>query len=108
MASPHPPPVPRRRRRTQFRPRFTLLILYVAALYFVYSLALAAPTLLEHLAALPPDADPQDPIYVDRAAAATRAVLKGKPFGLFLAAVATVLLGAWRGWLPGLREAPPD
>ncbi|MDH3686873.1 MAG: hypothetical protein OEP95_11645 [Myxococcales bacterium] len=107
MASPVPP-APRRRRNTYFRPRFTLLILYIAALYFVYSLAVAAPTLLEHLAALPPDADPRDPMYVDRAAEATRAVLEGKPFWILMAAVGTVILGAWRGWLPGLREAAPD
>jgi len=107
MASPVPP-APQRGRRTYFRPRFTLLILYIAALYFVYSLAIAAPTLLDHLASLPPDADPRDPMYVDRAGEATRAILKGKPFWIFLASVGTVILGAWRGWLPGLREARPD
>jgi hypothetical protein len=104
MASPQGAPAPRRR-GTTFRPRFTLLILYVAALYFVYSLALALPTLLEQLAALPPDADPRDPAYVERAAQATRAALQGTPFWTFLAAVATVIIGAWRGWLPGLRES---
>jgi len=80
------------------------MILYVAALYFVYSLALALPTLLEQLAALPPNADPNDPKHVERAAEATRVALQGTPFLTFLAAVATVLLGAWRRWLPGLRE----
>jgi len=84
------------------------MILYVAALYFVYSLALALPTLLEHLAALPPGADPSDPVYVEQAAEATRTALAGTPFFTFLAAVATVLLGLWRGWLPGLREPSPS
>ena len=100
------PPEPRRRRSVPFRPRFTLMLLYIAALYFVFSLAVALPVLLEHLAALPPDADPQDPVYVERASEATRAALEGKPFWLLLAALGTVLLGAWRGWLPGLR--PPS
>jgi hypothetical protein len=108
MASPPAPPAPRRRRSVPFRPRFTLLILYIALLYFVFNFALAMPTLLEHLAELPPGADPRDPVYVERAGEATRVALQGKPFFAFLAAVGTVLLAAWRGWLPGMREATRD
>ena len=86
----------------RFRPRFTLVIVYFAALVVFFCSLVAAPAVIEGLRTLPPDADP--------AAAGRevwRAALRGRvPFAVGAAVISLAGL-LWARLLPGLR-APPD
>lgn len=96
--SAQPPPRP----RATFKPRFTLSLLYLAGLFFVYCLLLIAPELGEVLR----PAGPEDEAALKQAAseAARRAVAPKLPVAIVLA-IATLFLGAKVGFLPGLRPS---
>jgi hypothetical protein len=91
-ANRHGPPV--------FQPRFTLTILYLFAFFLLYCAILVAPTLIDVARTLPPGPEQQQ-----AAEAAAREALRGNLLPVFLAALASVSLGAWTRRLPGLR--PP-
>lgn len=102
MEAPSRPP-PRLPRAT-FRPEFTLLLLYFAALFLAFSLLLALPALLDALRALPPGAGPLSEEERAIAAQAAEQALSGRlPYAL-VAALITLGIGAWTRSLPGLRR----
>lgn len=86
------------RRSTTFQPRFTLALLYVAALFFAFALLFALPSLVDAFRQLSPEAqgDTELAAEIARQAAAPRL-----PIAFGLAVIATAV-GAWSGWLPGL------
>ncbi|MDP7075976.1 MAG: hypothetical protein QF890_10740 [Myxococcota bacterium] len=96
-----PPP---QRPRASFQPRFTLSLLYLALLFFVYSLVLIAPELADVLR----PAGPEDEAAVKAAAAEAARQVSGPrlPWAMGLA-IATLFLGAKVGFLPGLRPPGP-
>lgn len=98
-------PLPPRRPGSEatFRPRFTLLLLYLALFFVGFALLLALPDLLEAYRSLPPGEGPLTPEELEVARRAAHEALRGRLGFALLAAVATTGLGAWRGVLPGLR-----
>jgi len=97
MGAPQPPR--RRRPPPGFQPRFTLSILYLAGFFFLYALLIVLPEMLGVLESTPPGPEQQE-----LAEAAAREALDGADLLLaFLAAAATVGVGAYYQVLPGLR-----
>ena len=91
-------------RRATLRPRFTLLLFYVAGLFLLYALLFALPDLLAGLRELPPGTGPLPPEELERAKQiAQRALGGGRVLISLLAALATAGLGIWRNALPGVR-----
>ena len=93
---------PRRRPRAGFEPRFTLMLLYFAALLVVYAFALAAPVVhagFEIGSSATAGAKEQAEM-----AEAMRGALRGRLWIAGLAAAGTLGLGLWAGVLPGLRR----
>jgi ABC-type sulfate transport system permease component len=91
-----PPPV-------GFQPRFTLMLLYFAALVFVYCFALAAPIVYRYFEI--GSSGGAGPEQQAQLAEAMREALRGRLWIAGLAAAATMALGIWARVLPGLR--PP-
>lgn len=93
-----PPP---HRPRASFQPRFTLGLLYLAGLFFVYCLVLVAP----ELGGVLRPAGPEEEAALKQAAseAVRRAMAPRLPVAMGLA-IATLFLGAKTGFLPGLRS----
>ena len=83
------------------------MMLYVAAFYCLFALAVALPALLEALKTLPPGTEPPTREELEVARDAVRAVVDGKLRWVFVAAVGATALGAWFGRLPGLRPPTP-
>ncbi len=92
-----PPPV-------RFQPRFTLMVIYVAALTFVYCFALAWPVIHRFYAI--GTAEGTGPEEQALLAEAMRESLRGRLWIALAAAAATTALGIWARVLPGLR--PPS
>jgi hypothetical protein len=91
-----PPPI-------GFQPRFTLMLLYFAALTFVYCFALASPFLYRYFEiGSAGDAGPEQQAQLVEA---MREALRGRLWIAVAAAAATIALGIWARVLPGLR--PP-
>jgi hypothetical protein len=90
-----------RRRPEPFRPRFTIMILYLAFFFFLFGMLLAVPDLMEviqHAGTLP------EAELRARSEQITQRSLGGGRIYLALAAAAvSVGLGAWQRALPGLR-----
>ena len=95
---------PRRRAaRVGFQPRFTLMLLYVSALTFVYCFALASPVVYRFFEIGSAEgAGPEEQALL---AEAMREALRGRLWIALAAAAATTGLGIWARVLPGLR--PP-
>ncbi len=97
------PPLPRR--RTAFRPRFTLTLLYLAGFFLLFALLLALPDLLEGASQLPPGPEQLTDEELARAEQIGRRALGGgKLLGALLLSVIAVGLGVYRDLLPGMRE----
>jgi hypothetical protein len=94
MARQSPP-----RRAPPFRPRFLLLLLYLAASFMLFSMILVLPEMLHVLRTVPTGPEQQE-----RARELVYAVAGTRIRIAFAAAVAVVGLGAWTGSLPGLRR----
>lgn len=93
--SPRPPAV-------QFRPQFTLLVLYFFGLFVFFCLLLALPALLDGARTLPGGSEPLTDAEKELAARITRDALRGRlPWALAATGV-TLGLGLWAGALPGL------
>ena len=91
-------------RRATLRPRFTLLLVYVAGLFLFYAMLFALPDLLAGLRELPPGTGPLPPEELERARQiAQHALAGGRVLIALLAALATTGLGIWRKALPGVR-----
>jgi hypothetical protein len=87
-----------------FRPRFTLVLFYVAGFFLLYAMLFALPDLLAGARALGPGPDELTPEEMERAQQIARQALGGGKVLIALAAsVATVGLGIWRNALPGVR-----
>ena len=87
-------------RAPPFRPRFTLMLLYLAGFFLLYALLLVAP----NLAPLVSEAGnaPPDELQA-RAHEAAQHAMRGKALLALLGALATVGFGTWRRILPGMR-----
>ena len=99
MTLPPDHPLHGRRRAPEFRPSFTLALLYGVAFFFLYAFLLVMPELLSILQQVEPGPDQQE--------AATRAVQEAFrprfPWAVGLA-LATLALGARLEVLPGLTR----
>ena len=89
---------PRRRPPQVFRPRFTVGLLYVFALFFLFCLMIVAPALYEVWQTVPPG--PEQEAAAERMA---RAAVAPRLHVAFIAAVIVTAVGAHTGALPGLR-----
>ncbi len=89
---------PRRRPPQVFRPRFTVGLLYVFALFFLFCLMIIAPALYEVWQTVPPG--PEQEAAAERAA---RAAMAGRLHVTFVAAMIVTAVGGYAGTLPGLR-----
>ena len=89
---------PAQSRRPTFRPRFTLGIFYLLGVFFLYAMLLVLPEMIHALKTIPPG--PEQQAAVTEALQANMRVRLGIAL---VAAIATVLLAAVKGWLPGLR-----
>ena len=93
-----------RRNPVVFRPRFTLMLLYLVGFFFLYALLFALPDLIEAAASLPPGGEEASPEDLERASEVAANALRGGKIQLaLLASIVTVGLSAWKGALPGLR-----
>lgn len=91
-------------RAPPFRPRFTLVLFYVAGFFLLYAMLFALPDLLAGARTLGPG--PEELTPEERAQAqeiARQALSGGKVFIALVASLATVGLGIWRNVLPGVR-----
>jgi hypothetical protein len=87
-----------------FRPRFTVVLLYVAVFFLIYAMLFALPDLLAGARALGPGPDELTAEELARAQeTARRALTGGKVLIALVASLSTVGLGIWRGALPGVR-----
>jgi len=93
-----PPRDPRTRPRATFKPRFTVMLLYLFVFFFLYCFALVAPALWDVLQSLPPG-----PAQEEAARQAARETLRPRLLLAVVAAVLTVAAGSWKGHLPGTR-----
>lgn len=96
-ASETPPPY-YRKVRSDFRPSFTLGILYLFGFFFVYCLLLVSPSLFEVLRTVP--IGPEQEEVAKRVA--QEVVRPRLPIALLLSALSTVA-GAHFGLLPGMK-----
>jgi hypothetical protein len=97
-------PLPRLRRAAPFRPRFTLVLLYVLAFFLLYAMLFALPDLVAGARELGPGPEELSPEEMERARRISRdALAGGKVLIAIVAALATVGLGIWRRALPGVR-----
>ena len=91
-------------RAQPFRPRFTLVLFYVAGFFLLYAMLFALPDLLAGARSLPPGPEELTPEEMAKAQEIAREALSGgKVFIALVAALATVGLGIWRNVLPGVR-----
>lgn len=95
------PPLPRRRPPTAFQPRFTVALLYLFGLFFLYCFLLVAPELYDVWSTVPPGPE-QEAV----AAELVREALGPRLGVAIAAAIATLLVGAYARVLPGLH--PPQ
>ncbi len=80
------------------RPRFTLMVLYLFAFFFLYCFLLVAPVLWEVLTSMPPGAEQEEAARV-----AAKETIQPRLWIAVVAAVMTAGVGISRGLLPGTR-----
>ena len=91
-------------RAPPFRPRFTLVLFYVAAFFLLYAMLFALPDLVAGARALGPGPEELTPDELARAREIARQAMGGgKVLIALVAALATVGFGIWRNVLPGVR-----
>jgi hypothetical protein len=91
-------------RAPPFRPRFTLVLLYLAGFFLLYAMLFALPELVAGARALGPGPDELTPEEMARARAIARQAMGGgKVLIALVAALASVGFGIWRNVLPGVR-----
>jgi len=96
MSSPRP-----RRPAPAFRPHFTLALLYLFSIFFVFCLLFVAPPLIETFRSLPPGAAQED---LELAARVAQETIQPRIWIALAAAVVTTGVAAWAGVLPGMRR----
>jgi hypothetical protein len=88
-------------RSQPFRPRFTLMLLYLVGFFLLYAMLFVAADLAPLLGAeghaLPPDE------LQERARQVAQQAMRGKVYAALAASLATVGLATWRRALPGMR-----
>ncbi|MGH7288330.1 MAG: hypothetical protein ACREI8_09970 [Myxococcota bacterium] len=99
------PPEPRLpRRSTVFKPRFTIVLLYVAGFFLLYAMLFALPDLVAGARELGPGPEELTSEEMARAQQiASNALAGGKVLIALVASLATVGIGIWRDVLPGVR-----
>jgi hypothetical protein len=91
-------------RAPPFRPRFTLVLFYVAGFFLLFAMLFALPDLLAGARALGPGPEELTPEEMAQAQEIARQALGGgKVLIALVASLATVGLGIWRNVLPGVR-----
>ena len=87
-----------------FRPRFTILLFYVAGFFLLYAMLFALPDLVAGARELGPGPEELTPEEMARAKQIGReAMAGGKVLIALVASLVTVGLGVWRNVLPGVR-----
>jgi hypothetical protein len=87
-----------------FRPRFTLVLFYVAGFFLLYAMLFALPDLVAGARALGPGPEELTPDELARAREIARQAMGGgKLLIALVASLATVGFGIWRDVLPGVR-----
>ncbi|TDI25757.1 MAG: hypothetical protein E2P06_04070 [Acidobacteria bacterium] len=89
---------PAQSRRPTFRPRFTLGIFYLLGVFFLYAMLLVMPEMIQALKTIPPGPEQQEAVTN-----MLQANMRPRLGIALVAAIATVLGGAVKGCLPGLR-----
>ncbi|TDJ14632.1 MAG: hypothetical protein E2O66_02750 [Deltaproteobacteria bacterium] len=89
---------PAQSRRPTFRPRFMLGIFYLLGVFFLYAMLLVMPEMIQALKTIPPGPEQQEAVTN-----MLQANMRPRLGIALVAAIATVLGGAVKGWLPGLR-----
>lgn len=102
QTKPTPPPV--RRRPVTFRPRTTLMVLYLFGFFVLFAFLMVAPALIEGAQELGPGPAELTEEERERAAQIGYEAFRGKFYWAVLASVLCVAAGAWTQRLPGLRE----
>jgi hypothetical protein len=95
------PDEPQRRRAEPFRPRFTVMILYLGFFFFLYGLLLAVPDLMDVIRQA--DSLPEAELRQRSEQVTQRSLGGGRVYLALASAAVTVGLGAWQRALPGLR-----
>ena len=96
-------PAPRRRAPV-FRPRFTLMMLYLMGFFVLFALIFALPDLVAGARELPPGGEELTPEELEKASEIARNALRGRiPLAIGAAVVATGL-AVWAKVLPGFRD----
>jgi hypothetical protein len=91
-------------RAPPFRPRFTVLLFYVAGFFLLYAMLFALPDLVAGARSLGPGPEELSPEELAQAREiARRAMGGGKVLIALVASLATVGFGVWRNALPGVR-----
>ena len=88
----------KRAQRAIMRPRFTLLMLYLFAFFFLFCMILVMPALFEVLRTLPPGPEQEEAARI-----AARDAASGKLGMAFLLAITVTGVGLYKRWLPGTQ-----
>ena len=81
------------------RPRFTLLLIYLFAFFFLFCLILVVPALFEVLQTLPPGPEQEEAARI-----AAQEAASGKLGAAFLLATFATGVGLYKHWLPGTQR----
>jgi len=84
------------RARAVMRPRFTLMMLYLFAFFFLFCMILVGPALWHVLQSMPPGPEQEEAARV-----AAREAARGKLGIAFVLAVTATGIGVYQRWLPG-------
>jgi hypothetical protein len=87
------------RRAPEFRPHFTIGLIYLIVLFFLFALLLILPSLLEVLADVPAGPEQEKIAYE-----VARQVARPRLYSAAALSVATVLIGGYYKVLPGMRS----
>ncbi len=88
----------KRAQRAIMRPRFTLLMLYLFAFFFLFCMILVMPALFEVLRTLPPGPEQEEAARI-----AARDAASGKLGMALLLATVVTGVGLYKRWLPGTQ-----
>ena len=94
----YPVRVEKKPQRAIMRPRFTLLLLYLFAFFFLFCLILVGPVLVEVLQTLPPGPEQEEAARI-----AAQEAASGKLGVAFVLAIIATGVGIYKRWLPGTQ-----
>jgi hypothetical protein len=93
-----------RRSSVQFRPEFTLLLVYFFGFFLLFGMLLALPDLIGAARSLPAGSGPLSEEERALAARVAREAVRGRLGYALAAALVAIGIGSWTRALPGLRR----